>query len=123
MGVAMIQSFFGALRSVATPFLVPCVALLAWPGSAQPQVVALGASQTYGKGVERSQAYPAQLQSMLRGQGNSVRAENAGITAETTGGMLGRAARARHTATQVARPAPGRTHMRKPTHAASPPTQ
>jgi lysophospholipase L1-like esterase len=33
-------------------------------------IVALGASNTYGKGVARSQSYPAQLEAMLRaGQG------------------------------------------------------
>jgi acyl-CoA thioesterase I len=33
-------------------------------------IVALGASNTYGKGVARSQAYPAQLEAILRGKGS-----------------------------------------------------
>jgi len=32
-------------------------------------VVALGASNTFGKGVSRSQAYPAQLEALLRARG------------------------------------------------------
>ena len=35
-------------------------------------VVALGASNTYGKGVQRDQAYPAQLEAVLRSRGYSV---------------------------------------------------
>lgn len=53
-------------------------------------VVALGASNTYGKGVARNQAYPAQLEAMLRAKGLSVRVINAGINGDTTGGMLSR---------------------------------
>ena len=34
-------------------------------------IVALGASNTYGKGVARSQAYPAQLEAILRGKGRT----------------------------------------------------
>ncbi len=113
----MIQMFFRALRSVATAFLLPCVALFAWPASAQAQVVALGASQTYGKGVERSQAYPAQLESMLRGKGYSVRVENAGINGDTTGGMLGRLASAVPNGTKVVILQPGGNDMRKGTGA------
>ena len=53
-------------------------------------VVALGASNTYGKGVARNQAYPAQLEAILRAKGSSVRVVNAGINGDTTEGMLGR---------------------------------
>ena len=41
-------------------------------------VVALGASNTFGKGVSRSQAYPAQLEALLRGKGLHARVINAG---------------------------------------------
>lgn len=57
-------------------------------------VVALGASNTYGKGVARSEAYPAQLEAILRARGSSVRVVNAGINGDTTAGMLGRLGRA-----------------------------
>ena len=53
-------------------------------------VVALGASNTFGKGVSRSQSYPAQLETLLRKSGLDVRVVNAGINGDTTGGMLAR---------------------------------
>jgi acyl-CoA thioesterase-1 len=53
-------------------------------------VVALGASQTAGKGVDPDEAYPAQLEAMLRARGKDVRVINAGINGDTTGGMLAR---------------------------------
>ena len=53
-------------------------------------IVALGASNTYGKGVARNQAYPAQLEAILRAKGANVRVVNAGINGDTTEGMLQR---------------------------------
>ncbi|MEH2524895.1 GDSL-type esterase/lipase family protein [Bradyrhizobium sp. AZCC 1620] len=53
-------------------------------------IVALGASNTYGKGVARGQAYPAQLEAILRAKGANVRVVNAGINGDTTEGMLRR---------------------------------
>ena len=53
-------------------------------------VVALGASNTYGKGVERNQAFPAQLEAILRAKGLNVNVVNAGINGDTTEGMLRR---------------------------------
>src|SRR5260370_16370395 len=53
-------------------------------------VVALGASKTFVKGVSRSQAYPAQLEALLRTKGLNARVINAGINGDTTGGMLAR---------------------------------
>ena len=58
--------------------------------AAAATIVALGASNTYGKGVARSQAYPAQLEAMLRAKGANVRVVNAGINGDTTEGMLQR---------------------------------
>lgn len=61
------------------------------------EVVALGASNTEGRGrgatpdgVPRSQAFPAQLQGMLAQQGCRAKVLNAGIAGDTTGGMLRR---------------------------------
>jgi acyl-CoA thioesterase I len=68
-------------------------ALLLAAGSADAasiNIVALGASNTYGKGVARGQDYPSQLQSMLRAKGLDARVANAGINGDTTGGMLAR---------------------------------
>ncbi len=53
-------------------------------------VVALGASNTYGKGVARNQAFPVQLETILRAKGLNVRVVNAGINGDTTEGMLRR---------------------------------
>jgi acyl-CoA thioesterase-1 len=63
---------------------------LALMGLASAQVVALGASNTAGKGVSSSESYPAQLQAMLQARGSSLRVTNAGVSGDTTGGMLAR---------------------------------
>lgn len=61
------------------------------------EVVALGASNTYGRGrgstpdgVNSGQAYPAQLERLLQSNGCRVRVLNAGIAGNTTGQMLAR---------------------------------
>src|SRR5882762_3772635 len=59
-------------------------------GSASAQVVALGASNTQGKGVSSAESYPAQLQAMLQARGSGLRVTNAGISGDTTDGMLAR---------------------------------
>ncbi len=70
--------------------LVATIWVLAVPVAGAATVVALGASNTYGKGVARNQAYPAQLEAILRARGLSVRVVNAGINGDTTGNMLRR---------------------------------
>lgn len=75
--------------------ILGCLALLAVLVSATASaeaatVVALGASNTYGKGVARDQAYPAQLEAILRARGANVQVVNAGINGDTTEGMLNR---------------------------------
>jgi acyl-CoA thioesterase-1 len=72
-----------------------CAAILAASNiaahpAAAATVVALGASNTYGKGVARNQAFPAQLEAILRARGLNVRVINAGINGDTTEGMLRR---------------------------------
>jgi len=62
---------------------------VAWARAASI-VVALGASNTYGRGVARRDAYPAQLEALLRAKGHDVRVINAGINGNTTGAMLQR---------------------------------
>jgi acyl-CoA thioesterase-1 len=64
--------------------------LLALPGAAWAQVVAFGASNVQGHGVTRSEAYPAQLEMMLRGKGVKARVKNAGVYGDTSAGMLAR---------------------------------
>jgi acyl-CoA thioesterase I len=58
--------------------------------SALIRIVALGASNTYGEGVERNESYPAQLEALLRASGHDVRILNAGIYGNKTGQMLAR---------------------------------
>ncbi len=54
------------------------------------KVVAIGASNTLGWGVDLQKAYPAQLQALLRARGYDVDVRNAGVSFDTTGGMLAR---------------------------------
>ena len=78
-------------RSCLIGCLVLLGPLLLWAAAADAAtVVALGASNTYGKGVGRNQAYPAQLEAILRTRGASVHVVNAGINGDTTEGMLRR---------------------------------
>jgi acyl-CoA thioesterase-1 len=58
--------------------------------AASALVVALGASQTAGEGVSESEAYPAQLEAILRSRGKDIRVINAGHSGETTDRMLAR---------------------------------
>jgi acyl-CoA thioesterase-1 len=48
--------------------------------TAQAQVVALGASNTAGKGIAPQEAYPAQLEAMLRAKGYNGHVVNAGLS-------------------------------------------
>jgi acyl-CoA thioesterase-1 len=73
--------------------------LLAFDGltahAATSVVVAIGASNTYGAGrrgggVGTSEAFPAQLEGMLKARGYDVRVINAGVPGDTTAGMLAR---------------------------------
>ena len=58
--------------------------------AAEAQIVALGASNTRGMGVAFEAAYPAHLEAMLRAKGYRGRVLNAGISGDTTAGMLSR---------------------------------
>jgi acyl-CoA thioesterase-1 len=53
-------------------------------------VVALGASQTQGKGVSREDAFPAQLKALLKSKGIDVTVRNAGKNGDTAHHMLRR---------------------------------
>jgi acyl-CoA thioesterase-1 len=76
-------------------------------------IVALGASNTYGKGVARHQAYPAQLEAILLAKGSKVRVVNAGINGDTTEGMLRRLDRAVPNGTSAVILQPGGNDRRK----------
>lgn len=63
-------------------------ALIAY--SAQIEIVALGASNTAGFGVKKDEAFPARLQALLKAKGYDVQILNAGISGDTTDGMMKR---------------------------------
>lgn len=95
---------------------VLCLLLLASRAPAQAAeklVVALGASQTYGKGVARDRAYPAQLEQLLRLEGIDVRVINSGVNGETTGSMLQRLEESVPAGTRVVIFQPGGNDKRK----------
>ncbi len=76
-----------------TRLLVAFVLFVASAGAALGRpvhIVAFGDSATYGWLVPRKDAYPAQLQAMLRGKGYDVVVKNAGIPGDTTRGALRR---------------------------------
>jgi acyl-CoA thioesterase I len=70
--------------------LVLFAAFVAVTCPAGAQVVCLGASNTAGNGVSQQEAYPAQLEAMLRARHYDGRVANAGINGDTTWGMLNR---------------------------------
>lgn len=101
---------------MTSKFLAPLVALglLVLLGGAQAAtVVALGASNTAGKGVSAGEAYPAQLQALLRARGLDVTVINAGVSGDTTGGMMARLDSAVPKGTRVVILQPGGNDMRK----------
>lgn len=55
-------------------------------GEAPIRLLALGDSLTAGYGLERANAFPAQLERALRGQGLNVTVENAGVSGDTSAG-------------------------------------
>ena len=81
--------------------------------AAQVNIVALGASNTYGKGVARGQDFPAQLQAMLKARGVDARVANAGINGDTTSGMLARLGAAVPGGTKIVILQPGGNDRRK----------
>ena len=88
--------------------------------AAASTVVAIGASNTSGSGqgrhaggVSRSEAYPAQLEALLRGRGYDVRVINAGIPGDTTAGMLARLESAVPDGTRVVIIQPGGNDARR----------
>src|SRR5450631_277465 len=86
------------MRKIVTSVAALGFLASAWSASAAPlNIVALGASNTAGRGqgkhpggVAREQAFPAQLEAMLRAKGIDAHVRNAGIAGDTTGGMLKR---------------------------------
>lgn len=67
----------------------------------------MGASQTQGKGVLKANAYPAQLESLLKAEGYSVSVANEGVDGDTTQGILSRLDRAVPDGTKIVILQPG----------------
>jgi len=77
---------FGLLAVAAVSLLAAFLVTAA----AQAQVVALGASNTEGYGVSASEAFPARLETMLDARGYNVSVSNAGVSGDTSAGILSR---------------------------------
>lgn len=103
------------LRTVIRLALVG--AMLSFGSADAATIVALGASNTFGKGVARNQAYPAQLEALLRARGHDARVVNAGVNGETTGAMLRRLDQVVPKGTSVVILQPGGNDRRKGTEA------
>jgi acyl-CoA thioesterase-1 len=90
MGLTDMQRFFAGQARAISWLFVFVIAQFAWAAASQAQVVALGASVVQGMGVNSGEAFPEQLQAMLRAKGSSLSVSNAGIAGDTTTGVLGR---------------------------------
>jgi acyl-CoA thioesterase-1 len=108
------------LAFLAIALALPMPIIAADAHAQELRVVALGASNTEGKGrgatpmgVPRSQAYPAQLERLLRAQGYNAQVRNAGIAGDTTAGMLARLSSAVPNGTQVVILQPGGNDARR----------
>jgi acyl-CoA thioesterase I len=73
-----------------TCLLLPFFLLSFFPVRLSAQIVAFGASNVSGAGVETNQAWPAQLEALLQAKGYQVHVLNAGLTGDTTTNMLKR---------------------------------
>jgi acyl-CoA thioesterase I len=79
-----------SLKWASASFAILAAMVLGMTPSLAAEVVALGASNTYGKGVNRGEDFPSQLEAMLRAKGLNVSVANAGVSGDTTYGMLAR---------------------------------
>lgn len=66
------------------------VGLFCFQLPASAQIVALGASNVQGYGVSPSEAFPAQLEAILRARGKNYSVSNEGVYGDTTAGVLAR---------------------------------
>jgi acyl-CoA thioesterase I len=78
--------------------------------AASIKIVAIGASNTWGWGVRR--AYPERLEALLRARGFDAHVVNAGISFDTTAGMLNRLQEAVPEGTQIVILQPGKNDLR-----------
>jgi acyl-CoA thioesterase-1 len=78
------------LRLACTALLALALAGKGQAQSSKVRIVALGASNTEGFGVSTWEAYPARLQALLKDRGVDAEVVNAGLSGDTTAGMLAR---------------------------------
>lgn len=81
--------------------LLICFATFVATTNSSAQIVALGASNTAGYGVGASSAFPAVLKELLRAKGRPMSVSNAGISGDTTAGMLARLSSAAPDGTKI----------------------
>ena len=92
---------------------------LAVAGAEPIYIVALGASFIHGKGVLPNEAFPAQLENMLRADGFNVQVINAGIDGDTTTRMLFRMDTAIPQGTKITIVQPGSNDFKSRKHGLS----
>jgi acyl-CoA thioesterase-1 len=87
---------------ISIRLLVLSAVLSVGPAYAQSsRIVALGDSNTAGFGVGPQQAFPADLEALLRATGYDAQVVNAGVSGDTTSGMLSRLDAAAPPGTQI----------------------
>jgi acyl-CoA thioesterase-1 len=86
----MLSDLHFALRRVRTLFLILCACFFSFGilQAAPIRIVAYGDSGVAGKGVSKNEAYPAQLEGMLRKKGLDVSVTNAGVNGRTSSDAL-----------------------------------
>ena len=89
-----------ALKTVVAALILLCMPALA--GANSTHIVAFGDSATAGWLVQYEEAYPAQLQALLRKKGYDVAVANEGISGDTAAGALRRFDRAIAPGTNIA---------------------
>jgi acyl-CoA thioesterase-1 len=98
---------------ISTSALVFASVTFATMSFAQAQVVVIGASNSQGKGVSASEAWPGQLQSMLAAKGSSTQITNAAINGQTSGQALDRLSSALPNGTKIVLMAQGTQNDKK----------
>lgn len=83
--ITLLFAACGGEEATPTPQAVPAIVT-----PSAPLIVAMGDSLTEGLGVDREQAYPAQLERKLREDGHNFTVINAGVSGETSSGALER---------------------------------
>jgi acyl-CoA thioesterase I len=79
------------MRGIVAAAALVSASLATVPVEAQEyRIVAVGASNTAGRGVGTSNAWPAKLEALLRARGHAVHVVNAGINGDDTNGMRAR---------------------------------